>query len=91
MLRVLPGASKIAAEFSCADTFRPKPGHEMRNAHLNSLGIAPNDVKAALAGEHRRAVRRRLAAIAAILASKSIRQAALAAKATRAPTWCTLR
>jgi len=54
----------------------------MRSSDLKSLGVSEDEVKAALARERRRGVRRRLVAIREILAGKSITQAARAAKAT---------
>jgi transposase len=55
----------------------------MRAIDLNSLGITRDEVKAALARDHRPWVRKRLVAISKIMAGKSINQAAQAAKASR--------
>lgn len=55
----------------------------MRHRELESLGVSQDTVKAALAHERRRGVRRRLVAISNILAGKTIKQAARAVKATR--------
>ena len=50
---------------------------------LKAVPITQDEVKAALARERRPGVRRRLVALSRILAGKSIKQAARAAKATR--------
>lgn len=55
----------------------------MRSSGSKSLSVSEDELNAALAGEGRRGVRRRLVAISRILAGQSIRQAARAAKATR--------
>jgi transposase len=58
--------------------------NSVRDKDLNSLGVSRDEVKAALAREHRPAVRKRLVAISKIAAGKSINQAAqAAAKALR--------
>lgn len=48
----------------------------MRSSGSKSLSVSEDELNAALAGEGRRGVRRRLVAISRILAGQSIRQAA---------------